>query len=150
MKTLVMRLAGQRFVRFLLVGVINTLIGLGSTLLLLNWAGLNYWWATFLGNASGAVVSYILNRTFTFRSKAGLASSFWRFVLVIVVCYFLSYGISLWISRMLVSMLGALGSQSATELWEKNGAALLGAVIYTLSNYAGHKYFTFRVSSKTK
>ena len=58
-----------QFVRFLMVGVANTIVGLSVMYLLLHLAGLSYWTSTFLGNSVGAVVSFFLNRSFTFRSQ---------------------------------------------------------------------------------
>src|SRR6476660_7448236 len=81
------------FVRFLLVGVANTIVGLSVMYLLLHVAGLSYWTSTFLGNSVGAVVSFFLNRSFTFRSQSSVSKSMIRFVAVILFCYFISYTI---------------------------------------------------------
>src|SRR6478752_1743962 len=52
------------FVRFLVVGLVNTGVGLSIMYVLLHIFH-HYWAATFVGNAAGAVVSYVLNRIFT-------------------------------------------------------------------------------------
>ncbi|WP_235857662.1 GtrA family protein [Paenibacillus albiflavus] len=129
----------RSFVRFLLVGVLNTIIGLSASFILFNLFEMNYWAATFGGNTIGAIVSYFLNRKFTFRSNVSVASSWWKFMLVIVACYFISYGISLWLSPLILHIFPDV-SVKATQ----NIAILFGNGIYTILNYFGHKLFTFR------
>ena len=132
-------LLSSSLIRFLLVGVLNTLVGLSASFALFNLWDWNYWVSTFGGNTIGAVVSYVLNRSFTFRSKASIGSSWWKFVLVILICYFVSYGISWLLAEALASYLTNAGTG-----WLHNGAILVGNGIYTIGNYVGHKYFTFR------
>ncbi|MDR6553825.1 GtrA family protein [Paenibacillus qinlingensis] len=127
------------FARFLLVGVFNTLVGLSISFVLFNLFDLNYWISTFGGNTIGAVVSYLLNRTFTFRSNTSVGSSWWKFGIVILVCYGFSYEVS-WL---LADVLGAYLTTVHTG-WLHNGAILVGNGLYTIGNYLGHKYFTFR------
>lgn len=127
------------FVRFLLVGLFNTLVGLSASFAFFNLLHLNYWVSTFTGNTIGAVVSYALNRTFTFRSTASVGSSWWKFAVVILSCYGLSYGISWLLAEAAGSFLPNL-----REEWLHNAAILVGNGIYTIGNYLGHKYFTFR------
>ena len=51
--------------KFLLVGVLNTLVGNGLMFLLYNLAGFSYWPATGLSYALASVMSYFLNRYFS-------------------------------------------------------------------------------------
>ncbi|WP_240160053.1 GtrA family protein [Paenibacillus aceris] len=129
------------FLRFLLVGVFNTLVGLSASFAFFNLLHLNYWISTFTGNTIGAIVSYTLNRTFTFRSKASVGSSWWKFAVVILSCYGLSYGISL----LLAETVASLWPDMRTD-WLHNAAILIGNGLYTIGNYLGHKYFTFRAN----
>ena len=61
--------------RFLLVGVVNTLVGYGVMFGLYNLAGLHLWgdpgyWISSAANyLVGSVVSFFLNKHFTFRSR---------------------------------------------------------------------------------
>ncbi|MBM7585509.1 putative flippase GtrA [Bacillus pakistanensis] len=127
------------FTRFLMVGVVNTLTGLSIMLLLLNVIGLSYWFSTFLGNGSGAVVSYFLNRSFTFQSKVQLKSSAFRFLTVILVCYLLSYSLSRAVADFLVDF-----QYIRHTLPEDNLAILIGTGFYTLTNYLAQKHFVFK------
>src|SRR5690606_14500988 len=100
---------------------------------------LNYWLSTFLGNGIGALVSYVLNKKFTFRSNARVANSMWKFLTVTLACYGISYGIGLYGGHALVTIVPAF-----PEKWAQNAAVLFGTGLYTVTNYLGHKYFTFR------
>ena len=132
------------FARFLVVGVFNTLAGLGTSFLLFNLLELDYWSSTFTGNTVGAVVSFTLNRTFTFRSSVPVRSSWWKFALVTAWCYGLSYGLGLGLASWLSPLLPA-----AADKLLSNGAILVGNGVYTISNYFGHKYVTFRAGKKS-
>ncbi|UKS24859.1 GtrA family protein [Paenibacillus sp. HWE-109] len=134
-------LLSSSFARFLIVGVFNTLVGLSASFLFFNLLHLNYWLSTFTGNTIGAIVSYTLNRTFTFRSKASVGSSWWKFTVVILSCYGLSYGAS----YLLAEAAGQLFPVISAE-WRHNAAILVGNGLYTIGNYIGHKYFTFRTN----
>lgn len=127
--------------RFLLVGVFNTLVGLSASFAFFNLLHLNYWISTFTGNTIGAIVSYTLNRTFTFRSSASVGSSWWKFAIVILSCYGLSYGISLQLAETAASLWPGMRAD-----WLHNAAILIGNGLYTIGNYLGHKYFTFRAN----
>jgi putative flippase GtrA len=121
-------------IRFLFVGSINTLIGLGSIYILL-WAGTGYWISTFIGNGSGAVASYFLNKAFTFKSKQPFLKSGVLFTALIAICYFTSYSISRQAAQVLDSLL-PFNTETA--------AVLFGTMLYTLLNYLGQKYIVFK------
>ena len=85
------------FARFLLVGVFNTLVGLSASFAFFNLFHLNYWISTFAGNTIGAIVSYTLNRTFTFRSNVSVGSSWWKFAVVILSLLWSSLMVLSWV-----------------------------------------------------
>ena len=55
--------------RYLVVGVLNTLLGFGLVLLLQEAMGFSPFTANVAGYAAGLVCSYFLNRRFTFKSQ---------------------------------------------------------------------------------
>lgn len=129
------------FFRFLLVGMINTLIGLSIMFFCLKMFHWNYWLSTFTGNTIGALCSYFFNKSFTFRSRAKFMTSGFRFVLVIGICYFLSY------------KLGLVGAEWVFEQitifplnYVHDVAVVFGSSLYTISNYLGQKHFVFKKS----
>ncbi|MBY0095586.1 GtrA family protein [Mesobacillus maritimus] len=127
------------FFRFLLVGVINTIIGLSIMLILLNLFGWSYWLATFVGNCMGAGVSYILNRSFTFKSNINGSKGIPRFFFVILSCYIVSYSLG-----EIVAATIQLSSQTLSFISQDELAVLIGTVTYTLTNYIGQKTIVFR------
>lgn len=121
-------------VRFLLVGIVNTLVGLMIMFLLLHIAGFSYWTSTFTGNAAGAFVSFLLNRSFTFKSDIPVQKGLPKFLTIILICYFFSYFVSEQLTEQFSYVSPSFG---------QNVAVLIGSVLYTISNYLGQKYFVF-------
>ena len=56
-------------IKFLMVGVINTLVGTGVMFLLYNVFSASYWVSSATNYIVGSVVSYFLNKYFTFQNK---------------------------------------------------------------------------------
>lgn len=131
------------FFRFLLVGVVNTFIGLSTMFLLLNLFGWTYWLATFTGNSIGAVVSYFLNRSFTFNSQLNVSEGMPKFVVVIFICYLISYSMSEVVADIVI-----IPNWAASFVTQDELAILGGTVLYTLTNYLGQKSFVFRKLSE--
>lgn len=72
------KLLDKTVLRFLLVGVVNTLVGAGLMFLLYNVANCSYWLSSAANYVVGGIVSFFLNKYFTFENKtwswgAGLA-----------------------------------------------------------------------------
>ncbi|WP_423799527.1 GtrA family protein [Neobacillus sp. SAB-20_R2A] len=133
------------FIRFLIVGVINTIVGLTTMYVLLNGFRFSYWWSTLLGNIVGAGVSFILNRNFTFKNDSAIGGSLVRFVMVIGICYFVSYSLGLKLAIWLLEKLPVVPKEFAKDL-----AVLLGTGIYTILNYLGQKHFVFKEAEKRR
>lgn len=126
------------FFRFLLVGVINTIVGLSAMYVFLHGFSCSYWVSTFIGNTIGAIVSYFLNRTFTFKSKTAVRSSMFRFAVVILFCYFFSYFLGEKFAFFVFSKLPFFPKNNITD-----AAVLFGTGFYTVSNYWGQRLFVF-------
>ncbi|WP_453994007.1 GtrA family protein [Bacillus nitroreducens] len=119
------------FIRFLVVGLLNTVVGLSNIFLFLHVVGLSYWFSTFLGNSIGASVSYVLNRRFTFKSNTSFGKSIPLFIGVILSCYFLSFSISKFIASFFFTT------------YTNEVAVILGTALYTITNYLGQKHLVF-------
>ncbi|MDC3418509.1 GtrA family protein [Aquibacillus salsiterrae] len=127
----------KQFSRFLVVGIINTVVGLSTMFLLLH-LQLNYWVSTFVGNAVGACVSYFLNRTFTFNSTVSIHKSIVRFLVVIGACYFIAYYVGIQLATSVIWKLANLPLAHAEVV-----AVLLGTGLYTVLNFLGQRTFVF-------
>ncbi|PLT30574.1 GtrA family protein [Peribacillus deserti] len=126
------------FLRFLIVGVLNTVIGLSSIFILMNVFGIGYWYSTLIGNVIGASASFFLNRAFTFKSSVSYGKSAFKFAGVIAISYFLSYSASGVVAENLRSMMGSPRPDVV-----QNAAVLIGSFLYTILNYTGQKYLVF-------
>jgi putative flippase GtrA len=125
------------FSRFLLVGIINTIVGLSMMLTLFH-IGFTYWLATFIGNVIGACVSFSLNRSFTFKSKQTDMLTVVRFFTVIGVCYSVSYFIGIQLATNMFRLFMSFPSQHIED-----AAILFGTALYTVLNFFGQKQFVF-------
>ena len=132
------------FFRFIVVGCINTLVGYGVMFGLYNLAGLHTWgdrgyWISSAANyVVGSVVSYFLNKHFTFRSREKGPAVVVRFILNISVCYLLAYGLA----KPAVSW--ALGGMGLGEQLTGNLTMLFGSGLFVILNYFGQRFFAFQ------
>ncbi|MCM3570324.1 GtrA family protein [Neobacillus mesonae] len=126
------------FIRFIIVGIANTLIGLSIMFLTFHLLGLSYWMATFIGNTAGAAFSYCLNRSFTFKSDALISKSLIRFAGVILFCYFVSY----YIGKQAVHFV-FIHTNVFTPVISSDIAILASTCIYTVLNYTLQKWIVF-------
>lgn len=138
------RLFDPTFFRFLLVGVANTLVGFGVMFGLYNLAGLHAWgdtgyWISSAGNyVAGSIVSFFLNKHFTFRNREKGGKVVLRFVLNISVCYLLAYGLAKPAVRW------ALGGMGLDEQLQGNLTMLAGSGMFVVLNYFGQRFFAFK------
>lgn len=75
------------FIRFCAVGVLNTLIGLAVIFGLMRFGGVQYVLANAAGYAVGTLLSFVLNRSWTFAHKGPILHSALQWALVIAVAY---------------------------------------------------------------
>lgn len=141
---LLKKIVDPTFIRFLIVGVINTLVGTAVMFLLYNAAGLHAWgqvgyWLSTIGNYTvGSVVSFFLNKHFTFQNKEKGKAVVIRFVINIAVCMVLAYGIA---QR---AVAWVLAGSFLSEQAQGNLSMLVGMGLFVLLNYFGQRFFAFR------
>ncbi len=126
------------FLKFLLVGVSNTLLSAAIMFLLYNLAGCSTTASSAAAFTAGALLSFFLNRCFTFRSEEGFWKSAVKFALNVAVLWAVSY---LWMQKWLAALL--LGGGMAL-VWADNLSMLLSMGFYTVLNYLGQRFFAFR------
>lgn len=131
---------------FLLIGLANTLITLvGSQLLLVpvteKWgADAGYWVPTASLFALTSVISFLLNRKLSFKSKAPLGRSIFRFAVIIAGCYLISFSLS---KLIVPAFIGAVFPAVET-VWVTRFAMLVAQVFFTLLNYLGQRLWAFK------
>jgi putative flippase GtrA len=115
-------------VRFLIVGVVNTIVGYGLFAVFLLF--FPYLVSLYLSYAVAVSLAFVLHRRFTFRVRGNVLVDFVRFVGVYVV----SLAVNSVVLPVLVELVGL-------HPLVAQGVAL---VITTLISYVGHKWFSFR------
>lgn len=129
------------FVRFLLVGVSNTLL---SLLLMFLLEDLGYWPSTAIAYVAGAILSFFLNRYFTFRSEERFWRSAGKFIVNVALCYVIAYTVA----QPLIGWL--LSGTAISAVWQERIAKVAGMCLYTLINYFGQRFFAFRKGKEKK
>ena len=123
-------------IKFLIVGVINTLVGTSVMFLFYNIFHVGYWVSSALNYIVGSIVSFFLNKYFTFKSKKKSFREVIRFVLNIMVCYILAYGIA----KPCVHYVLAGCSLAVRD----NMAMLAGMCLFVVLNYFGQRFLVFK------
>lgn len=132
------------FFRFIVVGIINTLVGYGVMFGLYNLAGLHAWGSTgyWISSAAnyviGSIVSFFLNKHFTFRNREKGSGVVIRFVLNITICYLMAYGLAK------PTMGAVLGGMGMSEQLQGNLTMLFGSGLFVILNYLGQRFFAFK------
>ena len=129
------KLFDKSFIIFLLVGGINTLV---SAVLMFLLEKTGYWVSTVVAYAVGAVISFFLNKKFTFKSEGKTTKSAVKFIIKVAVCYIIAYSVAQPLATLILS------ATSLSPLWIERVAKLFGMGLYKLINYFGQKFFAFK------
>lgn len=127
------------FLRFIIVGIINTIFGTAIMFVLYNVFHQSYWISSAANYFFGSILSYILNKYFTFKYKGWDVHSVIKFTLNILFCYFVAYGLA----QPLVNFV--LGNLS--QVIRDNVAMAVGMCVFVFLNYFGQRLFVFRKKS---
>ena len=131
-----MALIDAKTIKFGIVGVINTVFGTAIMFGLYNLAGCSYWLSSAANYFFGSILSYFLNKNFTFQNKDSVSKTIPKFVLNILVCYILAYGIA--------KPVALYALQNYSVAIQENVAMLVGMCLFVVFNYCGQRYFAFK------
>lgn len=127
-------------IKFLVVGVINTLVGTGVMFVLYNFFSVSYWISSAANYVVGSILSYFLNKYFTFQNKEKSLMQIIRFIINIAACYLLAYGAAKPLVTMVLS--------GMNEKVQGNVAMLVGMCLFVILNYFGQRWFVFKGEEK--
>jgi Predicted membrane protein len=119
----------MQILKYLLVGIINTIVGYGIIFFLM-FVGVSPEISNIVGYAVGISVSYVLNKIYTFQSKAHPKKEFPKFVLSLLASYTLNF-------LTLVLCIHILKINPYIS-------QIISGAVYTLSGFVFLKYFAFR------
>lgn len=125
----------KTFLKFITVGIVNTIVGTTIMFVFYNVFHLNYWISSASNYFFGSIVSYLLNKHFTFRFREKGWWSLLRFVVNIITCYLLAYGIAKPVMKWLLS--------GFSVTIQENVSMMLGMCLFVVFNYLGQRFFTF-------
>ena len=131
-----MSLIDIKLIRFIIVGLINTIVGSTIMFGLYNLLNCSYWFSSASNYILTSILSFFLNKYFTFESKGWSWMQVVRFAANILVCYLLAYGIA---KPLTLHLLAGMSRRFQT-----NAAMLVGMVLFTGFNYLGQRLFAFR------
>ena len=146
MKKLIAAFFDKKFLRFCLVGVVNTLFGTAIMFGARNfipWTDLGfaadsnwpYWLSSGANYFFGSILSYFLNKYFTFKARQGGWRQVLRFTANIVVCYTVAYGVAKPLVRMVL--------EGTSLTVQDNISMLVGMGLFVALNYLGQRFFAF-------
>ena len=119
----------------MLVGVMNTLVGTAVMFFCFNILTWSYWVSSALNYIIGSIVSYLLNKRFTFQQKGHNWYTVWKFIVNVSVCYVLAYGLAKPFVTWILS--------GVTTNIQGNVALLVGMVLFVGLNYIGQRFWAF-------
>ena len=122
--------------KFVMVGIINTVVGTTIMFVFYNVFHLSYWVSSASNYFFGSICSYFLNKHFTFHYQEKGCGSLLRFTINIVICYLLAYGIA----KPVINWM--LTGFSITI--QENISMALGMCLFVIFNYIGQRFFAFK------
>ncbi len=138
MNSLWQRLRGvvdEKLLKFLLVGAFNTVLGLGIELLFYNVFHCGVWLSSAANYIPVSILSFFLNKYFTFRNRENSWRQVLRFAVNIAVCYLLAHGIAVPLMDWLL--------RGVNDTLRGNITLLTGMGLFTALNYLGQRFFAF-------
>lgn len=119
-----------QFIRYALVGVVNTTLGYGiifASMFLLGWGPLP---SNVAGYAVGLVASFTLNRRFTFKSQGSAHRDLIRFMLIFAIAWLANFAVL------------ALLVRNGTV--HEGVAQVIAGIVYFLLSFVLNKYYVFK------
>lgn len=132
----VLKKIDSTFIKFAIVGCINSVVGMSIMFISYNVLHLGYWLSSFLNFSLASILSFFLNKNITFQSKGNTGTKAIRFALNIAICYLIAYGMAKPFTMWL------LNGQSVKI--QENIAMLIGLGFFSILNYFGQKLIVFK------
>jgi putative flippase GtrA len=126
----------RTFFKFIIVGIVNTVIGSGLMFILYNLFDVAYWLSSAANYVVGSIVSFFLNKYFTFTVKEWNLFMVISFIANIAISYFIAYGLA-------KPLMNYLLRDNALAVRE-NAALFTGMCLFTAVNYIGQRFVVFR------
>jgi len=130
----------KSFFRFVVVGVVNTIVGTAIMLIFYNVFHFCYWFSSASNYFLTSILSFFLNKYYTFQYKEGGWKPVFRFAMNIIICYVIAFGLARPFVRWSLEHV-----EWALSLgWVENVAMIFGSVLFVVINYLGQRFFAFK------
>jgi putative flippase GtrA len=126
----------SKLLKFIIVGVINTIVGSAIMFLLYNAAHFSYWFSSAANYCFTSILSFFLNKYFTFNVRQWTVFMVIAFIINIVLCYFIAYG--------LAKPVMSYFFQNSSQKIQGNIALFTGMCLFTGLNYLGQRFVVFK------
>ncbi len=134
-----------QFVRYLIVGCLNTLVTLAVIYVCKSWLGVNLWVSNGLGYIAGVINSFLWNKIWVFRTAStGYRGEMLRFAIGFGVCYAIQFAVTWCLNRMIGHLEWDLTSSFTISGY--GIATIIGMGVYTVANFIYNRLITFRAS----
>ena len=130
------KLFDKTLIKFAIVGVINTIFGMSIMFAFYNLLHFSYWISTASNYIFGSILSYFLNKYFTFQNKERSLKIVLKFIINIAICYSAAYGLAQPAAVFLV--------KDMSKAVQDNVAMIFGSGLFVVLNYFGQKFFAFK------
>ena len=130
------------FFRFIAVGIINTFLGGILIFSLYNSAGMGYWLSSGIACIAVTIISFFLNKYFTFAVNEWRLFIVVAFLLNIAICYIFAYGIA-------KPMISYFFRQSSMITFD-NISLITGTCLFSGMNYLGQRFVVFKKTGDKK
>ncbi len=120
----------KQFIKYGLVGVSNTLITLSIIFVFMKLLNVPYIPSNAVGYLFGFINSFFLNKIWTFKSKESIGKESFFFILIFIICYSIQLVFLIILKEII--------------LVKPEFAQIIAMGFYTVMNFLGNKYITFK------
>lgn len=140
MKSFLKKFFDKTMLKFILVGVANTLVGTAVMFLFYNLFHFDYWISSASNYVVGSILSYFLNKYFTFKQQSKSIKEIVLFIVNITLCYLIAYSAAQPLVRFIFS---GIDNTLADNL-----SMLAGMGFFIILNYIGQRFIVFADKNK--
>jgi len=123
------------FLKFLIAGIINTVVGAAIMFVMYNFFGFGYWVSSAVNYIGGGIVSFFINKHWTFNVRKWSLYIVISFIAVNVISYFFAYKIA-------ITVIYCVFSGYSVKA-QDNIAMAAGMCIFSGLNYLGQRFIVF-------
>lgn len=127
-----------KLLKFIIVGIVNTAFSAVLMFIMYNSLHFGYWGASATAYILSSILSFFLNKVFTFKNKGSLITTAIKFSLNVTICYLIAYSLAQPCVIILLAKF-KLKDEIVDQI-----SMLFGMILFTGLNYFGQRFFAFK------